>query len=84
MGAFQSLGLRVPEDVSVVGYDDSQIAQLDQVQLTSVRQPVDQFGHVAVSLLVQRIEEPEAGRVVQRLETELVERRTTSTCLTRA
>jgi DNA-binding LacI/PurR family transcriptional regulator len=78
MGAFQSLGLRVPEDVSVVGYDDSQIAQLDQVQLTSVRQPVDQFGDVAVSLLVQRIDEPGAERAVQRLETTLVERRTTS------
>jgi DNA-binding LacI/PurR family transcriptional regulator len=84
MGAFQSLGLRVPEDVSVVGYDDSQIARLDQVQLTSVRQPVDQFGDVAVSLLVQRIDEPEAERAVQRLETELVERRTTASCLTRA
>ncbi len=83
MGAFQSLGLRVPEDVSVVGYDDSQIAQLDQVQLTSVRQPVDQFGDVAVSLLVQRIDEPGAERDVQRLETELVERRTTSARLTR-
>jgi DNA-binding LacI/PurR family transcriptional regulator len=78
MGAFQSLGLRVPEDVSVVGYDDSQIAQLDQVQLTSVRQPVDQFGDVAVSLLVQRNDEPGAERAVQRLETTLVERRTTS------
>lgn len=84
MGAFQSLGLRVPEDVSVVGYDDSQIAQLDQVQLTSVRQPVDQFGDVAVSLLVQRIDEPGAERAVQRLETQLVERRTTSSCLSRA
>ncbi len=83
MGAFQSLGLRVPEDVSVVGYDDSQIAQLDQVQLTSVRQPVDQFGDVAVSLLVQRIDEPDAERAVQRLETELVERRTTSSGVTR-
>ena len=83
MGAFQSLGLRVPEDVSVVGYDDSQIAQLDQVQLTSVRQPVDQFGDVAVSLLVQRIDEPGAERDVQRLETQLVERRTTAVRLTR-
>ncbi len=77
MGAFQSLGIRVPEDISVVGYDDSQIAQLDQVQLTSVRQPVDQFGDAAVSLLLHRIDHPEADRAVQRLETELVERATT-------
>ncbi len=77
MGAFQSLGIRVPQDISVVGYDDSQIAQLDQVQLTSVRQPIDQFGDAAVTLLVHRIDQPDADRAVERLETELVERATT-------
>jgi DNA-binding LacI/PurR family transcriptional regulator len=78
MGAFESLGLRVPEDLSVVGYDDSQIARLDQVQLTSVRQPVDEFGTVAISLLVDRIGKPKADRVVRRIETDLVHRRTTA------
>lgn len=77
MGVFQSVGIRVPEDVSVVGYDDSQIAQLDLVQLTSVRQPVERFGSAAVSLLIDRIDDPGAARVVQRIETELVMRRTT-------
>ncbi len=67
MGVFASLGLRVPEDLSVIGYDDSQIAQLDLVQLTSVRQPVDRFGAAAVSLLVDRIEDRDAERQVQRL-----------------
>ena len=43
MGVFESHGLRVPDDISVVGYDDSQIARLDLVQLTSVCQGV---GHV--------------------------------------
>lgn len=77
MGTFQSLGIRVPEDISVVGYDDSQIAQLDLVQLTSVRQPIDRFGSAAMSLLVNRIANPDRQRVVQRVETELIERRTT-------
>lgn len=77
MGVFASLGLRVPEDLSVIGYDDSQIAQLDLVQLTSVRQPVDRFGAAAVSLLVDRIEDRDAERQVQRLSTSLVLRRTT-------
>ena len=78
MGALATHGLRVPEDISVVGYDDSQIAGLDQVRLTSIRQPVDRFGAVAVSLLLHRIEQPQAERAVQRLETQLVERGTTS------
>ena len=49
MGVFESLRLRVPDDVSVVGYDDSQIARLDLVQLTSVCQGVDRFGSAASS-----------------------------------
>jgi DNA-binding LacI/PurR family transcriptional regulator len=76
MGVFQSSGLRVPEDISVVGYDDSQIAQLDLVRLTSVRQSIDQFGSAAITMLVQRIEDTERARVVQRIATTLIERRT--------
>ncbi len=77
MGVFESLGLRVPDDISVVGYDDSQIARLDLVQLTSVCQGVTRFGSAAVELLVDRIEDPGTPRVVERIETTLVERRTT-------
>ena len=77
MGVFDSLGLRVPDRISVVGYDDSQIARLDLVQLTSVCQGVDQFGSAAIELLVERIDDPDTPRVVRRIETTLVERRTT-------
>ena len=78
IGVFESLGLRVPEQVSVVGYDDSQIARLDLVQLTSVCQGVDQFGSAAIDLLLNRIDDRATPRVVQRIETTLVQRRTTS------
>jgi DNA-binding LacI/PurR family transcriptional regulator len=78
MGVFESQGLRVPDDVSVVGYDDSQIARLDLVQLTSVCQGVDQFGSAAIQLLVDRIADPDTPRAVQRIETNLVVRRTTA------
>jgi len=77
MGVFESLRLRVPEQISVVGYDDSQIARLDLVQLTSICQGVDQFGSAAIELLVTRIDDPDTPRVVRRIETTLVERRTT-------
>jgi DNA-binding LacI/PurR family transcriptional regulator len=77
MGVFESSGLRVPEDMSVVGFDDSQIARLDLVQLTSVRQGVDQFGSAAMQLLVNRIGDLDRPRAVERIGTTLVERRTT-------
>jgi DNA-binding LacI/PurR family transcriptional regulator len=77
MGVFESLGLLVPDNISVVGYDDSQIARLDLVQLTSVCQGIDQFGSAAIQLLVNRIDDPDTPRQVQRIETSLVERRTT-------
>jgi DNA-binding LacI/PurR family transcriptional regulator len=77
MGVFESHGLRVPDDISVVGYDDSQIARLDLVQLTSVCQGVDDFGSAAIRLLLDRIDDLNTPRVVERIETTLVERRTT-------
>ena len=77
MGVFETQGLRVPDDISVVGYDDSQIARLDLVQLTSVCQGVDRFGSAAIELLVKRMDDPNTPRVVERIETTLVSRRTT-------
>jgi DNA-binding LacI/PurR family transcriptional regulator len=76
MGVFRAAGIRVPEDLSVVGYDDSQIARLDLVRLTSVRQAIDQFGTAAVAALVARFADPTRAETVQRLGTVLVERAT--------
>jgi len=78
MGVFESHGVGVPHDMSVVGYDDSQIARLDLVRLTSICQGVDQFGSAAMRLLVDRIEDTDRPRTVERIETTLVERRTTA------
>lgn len=44
-------GLRVPEDVSVVGYDDTVVVSAEQLRLTTVRQPVAEMARVAVSRL---------------------------------
>jgi len=78
MGVFRSRGYRVPEDISVVGYDDSQVAGLELIKLTSIQQPVDQFGTAAVSLLAGRIENGRTQRVVRRIATTLVQRCTTA------
>ena len=78
MGALQAEGVRVPQDVSIVGYDDSQVARLDLVGLTSVRQSVEAFGEAAVERLAARIRQPDGRAVVQRLPASLVVRSSTA------
>ncbi|HST12071.1 MAG TPA: substrate-binding domain-containing protein [Terriglobales bacterium] len=55
--AFQEAGLRVPEDVSVVGFDDIKIAVHNNPRLTTVRQPLEEMGEIAARALLNRIEE---------------------------
>jgi DNA-binding LacI/PurR family transcriptional regulator len=54
--AFQEAGLRVPQDISVVGFDDIQIAVHNMPSLTTVRQPLQKMGELAASTLLNRIE----------------------------
>lgn len=53
--AFSELGIRVPEDISVCGFDDTLVARLSLPQLTTVRQPLRAMGVRAVELLLNRI-----------------------------
>jgi DNA-binding LacI/PurR family transcriptional regulator len=75
--AFQEAGLRVPEDVSVVGFDDIQSAAYINPPLTTVRQPLQKMGEIAARTLLDLIE----GRVTHlpeiAIEPELVVRRST-------
>jgi LacI family transcriptional regulator len=54
--AFQQAGLGVPEDVSVVGFDDIQSAAYLSPPLTTVRQPLQEMGEIAARALLDRIE----------------------------
>jgi LacI family transcriptional regulator len=54
--AAERLGLRIPEDVSLVGYDDTSVAALPPVSLTSVDQGGAEMGAAAARLLLERIE----------------------------
>lgn len=56
--ALLSAGVRVPEDVSVVGYDDVEMAAQTAVPLTSVQQPMYAMGRTATELLISEIEDP--------------------------
>jgi LacI family transcriptional regulator len=51
--AARARGLRVPDDLSVVGFDDTHVAQLSSPQLTTVRQPLREMGSVALRTALQ-------------------------------
>jgi LacI family transcriptional regulator len=53
------LGLRIPDDVSVVGFDDVPHASAPSYRLTTLHQPVDRVVEDAVEMLIQRIERPD-------------------------
>lgn len=75
------LGLRVPEDVSVVGYDDSPLASRMRPSLTTIRQDVAEKGRIAAQVLTAAIERARTGAAAEgrvvRLPAELVVRRST-------
>jgi LacI family transcriptional regulator len=56
--ACEQIGLAVPADLSVVGFDDIAIAALHRISLTTVAQPLDFQAERAVSLLLERIDKP--------------------------
>ena len=72
--ASATLGLRVPEDLAIVGFDDDPLAQKLRVPLTTVAQPREQIGRTAARLIADRIEglRSETARIV--LPTRLVVR----------
>ncbi|MET8299273.1 substrate-binding domain-containing protein, partial [Streptomyces sp. NPDC005180] len=70
-------GLRVPHDLSVVGYDDVQVARWSSPALTTVHQPLRQMAEEAAQMLLRlRTEEPSSTRL--ELATSLVVRKSTA------
>jgi LacI family transcriptional regulator len=81
IGAFAACyeaGLCVPDDISIVGLDDIEVAAFQTPPLTTIRQPFVEFGTLAVRLLLEVIEmsQPSQPRIV--IEPVLIERRSTA------
>jgi DNA-binding LacI/PurR family transcriptional regulator len=68
--ALRERGLRIPQDIAVVGYDDIELAAYCNPPLTTVRQPIQAAGHRLVAALLSLIEGNPTPS--QQLETELV------------
>lgn len=81
IGMMQTLklgGIRIPQDISVIGFDDIPIAQVAGIDLTTIRQPYEQIGVQAVHMLVQRIQDLEVPCCQLTLQCELVKRSSTA------
>lgn len=76
--AFNEAGLKVPDDVSVVGFDDIESAAFNNPALTTVRQPLRQMGEVAARALLERIEGNGNGIEEIPIQPELVIRQSTA------
>ncbi len=76
--AFQEEGLRVPHDISIVGFDDIQGAAYNTPSLTTVRQPLMRMGAIAAQTLLDRIENGKDEPREIAIEPELVIRESTS------
>jgi DNA-binding LacI/PurR family transcriptional regulator len=78
MRAFRDAGLRVPQDISVVGFDDIHGAAYLSPRLTTVRQPLNQMGEIAAEQLLTRIMNgTKSGAQQVSVEPELVVREST-------
>jgi LacI family transcriptional regulator len=77
MDAIRERGLRVPEDVSIIGFDDIPQAAMVRPALTTVRQPLEEMGRLATQLLIDQLKNPEKeiGRI--ELPTQLIVRDST-------
>ncbi|MFC4588566.1 LacI family DNA-binding transcriptional regulator [Sphaerisporangium corydalis] len=82
--AVRRLGLSVPQDVSVVGFDDSAFMNCTNPPLTTVRQPIEAIGRAAVTLLAGQIEGASVTAEELLFEPELVVRGSTAPVKARA
>ena len=72
MTVLTSMGIRVPTDVAMVGYDDSEAARSTEVPLTTVRQPSEQMGVAMADTLIAVLNGAEDRPRTLILPTELI------------
>lgn len=77
IGAYSALhqaGWRIPDDMALIGYDDIEIARYLPPPLTTIHQPKDDLGELAVDVLIHRMAQPDMPQQRLQLTPELVRR----------
>jgi DNA-binding LacI/PurR family transcriptional regulator len=78
ISAINEFGLHVPEDISVVGFDDIPAAAFSIPSLTTVSQPLIEMGEIAARTLLEQIKNPDRGCAEIRVEPNFVVRKSTA------
>jgi LacI family transcriptional regulator len=75
--ALRDLGMSVPEDVSVIGFDDIKLAAFSNPRLTTIRQPLTNMGRIAAQCVLSQLNRSEPFRKLIMVEPELAVREST-------
>jgi LacI family transcriptional regulator len=78
MSCANDLRLRVPRDLSIVGFDDILLARTPMIALSTVAQPIAELARRGIDASVALIEDPQAPPQVTRIEPQLIVRKTTA------
>jgi len=74
LSAIQSAGLAVPQDIGLIGLNDMEMAGWENINLTTIRQPIAQIIEGSIDLLVKLLDAPDHPLTVRLFECELIER----------
>jgi DNA-binding LacI/PurR family transcriptional regulator len=78
LDVFRNAGLQVPQEISVVGFDDSRLARLSHIDLTTVAQDAGEMATLAVTRVVERLDGTPVGRREVVIAPHLIVRGTTA------
>ena len=76
LSAIESANLRVPEDIGVIGLNDMEMARWENINLTTIRQPISQIISSSIELIVAALDDPERHPEARLFACEIVERGT--------
>lgn len=79
MAALREKGVRIPEEISVVGFDDISLCQMTTPTLTTIRQDMNRKGRMAVDFMLKLLEGSELEQTEVTLPTQLIERQSVRT-----
>lgn len=73
----RNLGIRIPEELAIIGFDDQPLAQMLSPGLTTIKQPVSEMGYTAMDIIIKRLEGKAVENKMYTLPFQLVARKTT-------
>lgn len=74
MQAAREKGIRIPDNISLLGFDNIRLASLPQIDLTTVAQPKEEMAVRAVKMLIDKIEHGASGNTFEIIQPKLIER----------